>query len=131
MLVINQIADNVLEALIPAAKIYLSKKLRALEKTKKDFTDQQAAVLYQKELETYTDTYYDYLEMFNQFGYSFLFVSVFPLAPLIALVNSCLEIRIDAIKFCFLTKRPFQRSAKAVNNSWIVTMSLAIYQNRF
>lgn len=120
MLVINQIFDTIFETCIPAAKILLSKKLKTLEKIRKDLTVEQATILYQKELETYVDTYYDYLTMFIQFGYSFLFVSIFPLAPLIALINSFIELRVDAIKFCYLTKRPYQRSAKSVNNSWMV-----------
>ncbi|XP_004428978.1 PREDICTED: anoctamin-6 [Ceratotherium simum simum] len=42
--------------------------------------------------------FYEYLEMIIQFGFVTLFVASFPLAPLLALVNNILEIRVDAWK---------------------------------
>ncbi|XP_056429958.1 anoctamin-6 isoform X2 [Hyla sarda] len=42
--------------------------------------------------------FYEYLEMVIQFGFVTLFVASFPLAPLLALVNNLLEIRVDAWK---------------------------------
>ncbi|TKS70194.1 Anoctamin-5 Gnathodiaphyseal dysplasia 1 protein [Collichthys lucidus] len=43
--------------------------------------------------------FYEYLEMVVQFGFITLFVASFPLAPLLALFNNILEIRVDAWKF--------------------------------
>ena len=40
----------------------------------------------------------EYLELAIQYGFITLFVGAFPLAPLFALVNNALEIRLDAIK---------------------------------
>ena len=40
----------------------------------------------------------EYLELVIQFGFVTLFVASFPLAPLVALINNILEIRVDAHK---------------------------------
>ncbi|XP_075693113.1 anoctamin-3 isoform X2 [Rhinoderma darwinii] len=41
----------------------------------------------------------EYLEMVIQFGFTTIFVAAFPLAPLLALLNNIIEIRLDAYKF--------------------------------
>ena len=41
-----------------------------------------------------------------QFGFVTLFVSAFPIAPLFALINNILEIRLDAYKFLVILQRP-------------------------
>ena len=41
-----------------------------------------------------------------QFGFITIFVAAFPLAPLFALLNNWLEIRLDAHKFIRETRRP-------------------------
>ncbi len=40
----------------------------------------------------------DYLEMVIQYGFITMFVGAFPLAPLFALINNIIEIRVDAFK---------------------------------
>jgi anoctamin-10 len=57
-------------------------------------------------------TYDDYLEMFIQFGYVFLFSSVYPMAAFWAVINNVLEIRADAFKLCRLYQRPVARRVK-------------------
>jgi len=41
-----------------------------------------------------------------QFGFVTIFVSAFPLAPLFALLNNIIEVRLDAYKFVAMWKRP-------------------------
>ena len=41
-----------------------------------------------------------------QFGFITIFVAAFPLAPLFALLNNWVEIRLDAQKFLCETRRP-------------------------
>lgn len=50
--------------------------------------------------------FYEYLELVIQFGFVTIFVSAFPLAPLLALVNNVFEIRLDAQKMLYTLKRP-------------------------
>lgn len=47
-----------------------------------------------------------------QFGFVTLFVSAFPLAPLFALINNLLEVRLDAYKFVVATRRPLPERAR-------------------
>ena len=62
----------------------------------------------------------DYLEMFLQFGYVFLFSSAFPLAALWALINNVTEIRSDAFKMVKVFQRPFAESAASIG-AWQVS----------
>ncbi|XP_023812053.1 anoctamin-7 isoform X3 [Oryzias latipes] len=48
----------------------------------------------------------EYLEMVLQFGFITIFVAAFPLAPLFALLNNWVEIRLDAHKFVCEYRRP-------------------------
>ncbi|BFZ12991.1 hypothetical protein BsWGS_16030 [Bradybaena similaris] len=56
----------------------------------------------------------EYLELYIQFGYVYLFSSAFPLAPLWALINNIIEIRSDAFKFCRVFQRPFPEMASSI-----------------
>lgn len=58
--------------------------------------------------------FYEYLEMVIQFGFITLFVASFPLAPLLALFNNILEIRVDAWKFTTQFKRPMASKARNI-----------------
>ncbi|XP_021939125.1 anoctamin-10 isoform X2 [Zootermopsis nevadensis] len=64
------------------------------------------------EMEDYEGTYDDYLEMFIQFGYVFLFSSVYPMAAFWAVANNIMEIRADAFKLCRLYRRPVAKRVK-------------------
>ncbi|KAM8971228.1 anoctamin-3 [Sarcophilus harrisii] len=55
----------------------------------------------------------EYLEMVLQFGFVTIFVAAFPLAPLLALMNNIIEIRLDAYKFVTQWRRPLP--ARATN----------------
>ncbi|KAK3580685.1 hypothetical protein CHS0354_017968 [Potamilus streckersoni] len=58
--------------------------------------------------------FYEYLEMVIQYGFVTIFVAAFPLAPLFALINNIIEIRIDAYKFVTMWKRPFAARAQDI-----------------
>lgn len=49
-----------------------------------------------------------------QFGMVTLFVASFPLAPLFALLNNVIEIRLDAKKFVMELRRPIAAKAKDI-----------------
>ncbi|CAG9854829.1 unnamed protein product [Phyllotreta striolata] len=66
------------------------------------------------DMEEYEGTYDDYLELFIQFGYVFLFSSVYPLAALWAVLNNLVEIRADAFKLCKIYRRPMCRKVKDI-----------------
>ncbi|XP_058637347.1 anoctamin-1a isoform X5 [Onychostoma macrolepis] len=56
----------------------------------------------------------EYMEMIIQFGMVTLFVASFPLAPLFALLNNVIEIRLDAKKFVTELRRPIAARAKDI-----------------
>jgi len=82
--------------------------------------------------EPYDDPYDDYLELFIQFGYVFLFSSVYPMAAFWALMNNILEIRSDAFKLCCVYQRPMSRRVKdtgAWQRSFQALCALAVMTN--
>ncbi|XP_034024589.1 anoctamin-7 [Thalassophryne amazonica] len=56
----------------------------------------------------------EYLEMVLQFGFITIFVAACPLAPLFALVNNWIEIRLDAQKFVAEYRRPVVERAQDI-----------------
>ncbi|XP_072922333.1 anoctamin-2-like isoform X3 [Hemitrygon akajei] len=65
-------------------------------------------------LEHFTGLTPEYMEMIVQFGFVTLFVASFPLAPLFALLNNIIEIRLDAKKFVTELRRPNAERAKDI-----------------
>lgn len=51
-----------------------------------------------------------------QFGFTTIFVAAFPLAPLLALLNNIIEIRLDAYKFVTQWRRPLPSQAKDIGD---------------
>ncbi|KAM3870564.1 anoctamin-5 [Diretmus argenteus] len=58
--------------------------------------------------------FHEYLEMVIQFGFITLFVASFPLAPLLALFNNIIEIKVDAWKFTTQFRRPVAAKAHSI-----------------
>ncbi|KAM7414737.1 hypothetical protein PAMA_019510 [Pampus argenteus] len=58
--------------------------------------------------------FYEYLEMVIQFGFITLFVASFPLAPLLALINNIIEVRVDAWKLTTQFRRPVASKAHSI-----------------
>ncbi|KAM9733780.1 LOW QUALITY PROTEIN: anoctamin-7 [Menidia menidia] len=56
----------------------------------------------------------EYLEMVLQFGFITVFVAACPLAPLFALVNNWLEVRLDALKLVTEFRRPVVERAQDI-----------------
>lgn len=54
----------------------------------------------------------EYLDVVIQFGFVTLFVTAFPLAPVFALINSLLEVRVDAYNFVVAMRRPLPERAR-------------------
>jgi len=60
----------------------------------------------------FTDVFEYFLAI--QFGFVTMFVAAFPLAPLFALINNILELRIDAINFVVNFRRPVAERAQGI-----------------
>ncbi|XP_014377322.1 anoctamin-6 isoform X1 [Alligator sinensis] len=70
--------------------------------------------------------FYEYLEMVIQFGFVTLFVASFPLAPLLALINNLLEIRIDAWKITTQFRRMVPQKAQDIGAWQPIMQGMAI-----
>ncbi|XP_019934200.2 anoctamin-5 isoform X2 [Paralichthys olivaceus] len=78
--------------------------------------------------------FYEYLEMVIQFGFITLFVASFPLAPLLALINNIIEVRVDAWKLTTQYRRPVAAKAHSIG-AWEEILSgiavLSVVTNAF
>lgn len=63
---------------------------------------------------THSSLYFEYLEMVLQFGFVTLFGLAFPLAPLLALLNNVIEMRLDAYKMLKFFKRPVAQRVRNI-----------------
>lgn len=72
------------------------------------------------DMDSYEETFDDYLEMFVQFGYVVLFSSVYPISALWAVLNNIVEIRADAFKLCKVYQRPMGKRVKDIG-AWQVS----------
>lgn len=74
-------------------------------------------------LSEYGSTFDDFNEMVIQYGYVALFAPAYSLAPLLALINNIIEIRVDAINLCYTTQRP-QLKGQADIGSWYTVLNI-------
>ncbi|XP_060568462.1 anoctamin-10-like isoform X2 [Ruditapes philippinarum] len=126
LLITTQIVGQIQESILPF--LLHSRRAKKLDKAMKKFDevqkvefsngeigeDLQKQTSVESTMDVYEGTLNDYLEMFLQFGYVFLFSSVFPLAAVWALLNNVTEIRSDAFKMCRVFQRPFAESASNI-----------------
>ncbi|XP_064423074.1 anoctamin-9 [Latimeria chalumnae] len=56
----------------------------------------------------------EFLEMVIQYSFTTIFVAAFPLAPLLALINNAIEIRLDAFKMVRLQRRMVPKKANDI-----------------
>ncbi|XP_061639014.1 anoctamin-7 isoform X1 [Phyllopteryx taeniolatus] len=68
----------------------------------------------------------EYLEMVIQFGFITIFVAACPLAPLFALINNWVEIRLDAQKFVTEYRRPVVERAQDIG-IWLDVLQFIAY----
>ncbi|KAK9510462.1 hypothetical protein O3M35_005246 [Rhynocoris fuscipes] len=140
LLIILQALNNVQEAILPLLLKHCYHKMNNKIPLKKETPDRRGSIFQLKQygrlielvgvkeldpndsriqqaitegsMEKYEDPYDDYLELFVQFGYVFLFSSVYPMAAFWAFLNNFLEIRSDAFKLCCVNQRPMSRKVK-------------------
>ncbi|XP_030917665.1 anoctamin-2 [Geospiza fortis] len=103
------IQNNLFEIGIPKLK-KLFRKLKDEKTEVKEMDTNQSKHPQQWDLdyilEPFTGLTPEYMEMIIQFGFVTLFVASFPLAPVFALLNNIIEVRLDAKKFVTELRRP-------------------------
>lgn len=68
----------------------------------------------------------EYIEIGIQFALVTLFVNMFPLAPLLALVSNLVELRLDARKYIKFCRRPLTRRVRDIG-AWMDILQLLSY----
>ncbi|NXG93037.1 ANO7 protein, partial [Stercorarius parasiticus] len=134
----KQIINNVQEVAIPKLKCWWHKhKLLSGKKTGKEGESvlvEQAPWVMDYQLLVFEGLFDEYLEMVLQFGFITIFVAACPLAPLFALLNNWVEIRLDAHKFICDYRRPVAERAQGIG-IWFSILEaithLAVISNAF
>ncbi|XP_078281128.1 anoctamin-7 [Rhinoraja longicauda] len=109
----KQIINNIQEFVIPKLKAWWQKRRVAIIRGSqicqepKHWEDDY-------ELIASEGLFDEYLEMVLQFGFITIFVAAFPLAPLFAMLNNWVEIRLDAQKFVCEYRRPVAERAQNI-----------------
>ncbi|XP_058849235.1 anoctamin-7 isoform X1 [Acipenser ruthenus] len=109
----KQIINNIQEFVVPKVKAWLQKRqIRAVRGSRISQEPKRWEEDY--ELIECEGLFEEYLEMVLQFGFITIFVAAFPLAPLFALLNNWVEIRLDAQKFVCEYRRPVAERAQDI-----------------
>jgi anoctamin-7 len=124
----KQIINNAQEIFVPKMKGWWQKKQLKLSKKHKTRWEEDYQLINSEGL------FQEYLEMVLQFGFITIFVAAFPLAPLFALLNNWVEIRLDAQKFVCETRRIVAERAENIG-IWFKILDmlahLAVISNAF
>uniref|UniRef100_A0AAQ6AMD0 Anoctamin n=1 Tax=Amphiprion ocellaris TaxID=80972 RepID=A0AAQ6AMD0_AMPOC len=116
----KQLINNIQEFFLLKVKSWWQK--RKLNHQKKE-EDEEEVHNYQEEVPQWEADYQlqvcgglfdEYLETVLQFGFITIFVAACPLAPLFALINNWVEIRLDAHKFVTEYRRPVAERAQDI-----------------
>ncbi|KAM9279352.1 anoctamin-7 isoform 3-T3 [Morus bassanus] len=134
----KQIINNVQELAIPKLKCWWHKhKLLSTKKVGEEGESvlvEQAPWVMDHQLLVFEGLFDEYLEMVLQFGFITIFVAACPLAPLFALLNNWVEIRLDAHKFVCDYRRPVAERAEGIG-IWFSILEaithLAVISNAF
>ncbi|KAG0017564.1 Anoctamin-7 [Podila clonocystis] len=127
----KQFVNQFQELAIPQLQKYWNRKNELAEKAKlvgkyKDKKNFIKPPQWAKDdiLPTYNPQMFEeYRELVIQFGFCTLFVTAFPIAPIFALLNNVLEIRVDAYKLLTQHRRPIAQAAQDIG-SWGYILAL-------
>ncbi|XP_064143448.1 anoctamin-7 [Loxodonta africana] len=131
----KQIINNVQEILVPKLQGWWQRfRLHSKRKAGASAEADQAPWEADYVLLPFEGLFDEYLEMVLQFGFVTIFVAACPLAPLFALLNNWVEIRLDARKFVCERRRPVAERAQDIG-IWFHILAaitqLAVISNAF
>ncbi|XP_070345295.1 anoctamin-7 isoform X7 [Equus asinus] len=132
----KQIINNVQEILIPKLKGWWQKVRLRSRKRQAGAAMAAGRAPWEADYELLPceGLFDEYLEMVLQFGFVTIFVAACPLAPLFALLNNWVEIRLDARKFVSESRRPVAERAQDIG-IWFHILAglkhLAVISNAF
>ncbi|KAI4901365.1 hypothetical protein NFI96_014160 [Prochilodus magdalenae] len=132
----KQVINNIQEFVFPKIKAWWNKRKIHPAHRESGANDQEGVSPWEMDYELLVceGLFDEYLEMVLQFGFITIFVAACPLAPLFALVNNWVEIRLDAQKFVCEYRRPVAERAQDIG-IWFsilqVITYLAVISNAF
>ncbi|XP_031159665.1 anoctamin-7 isoform X3 [Sander lucioperca] len=131
----KQLINNIYEFIVPKLKSWCQKrKMRLKEEEEREEEEKVSPWEEDYQLLLCEGLFSEYMEMVIQFGFVTIFVAACPLAPLFALVNNWVEIRLDAQKFVTEYRRPVAERAQDIG-IWFPIMQLithlAVLANAF
>ncbi|KAE8294835.1 Anoctamin-7 New gene expressed in prostate-like protein Transmembrane protein 16G [Larimichthys crocea] len=140
----KQLINNIQEFIIPKLKSWwqkrkISPRLKEVKKEKgeeaqKEDKEEVSPWEADYQLLVCEGLFSEYLEMVIQFGFITIFVAACPLAPLFALINNWVEIRLDAQKFVSEYRRPVVERAQGIG-IWFSILQfithIAVFSNAF
>jgi hypothetical protein len=85
-----------------------------IRKLQKKYLEQAGSRVWEEAALKKYATYDDYTILLVQFGYVACFSMVFPLAPLLSLGNTLVQIRMDAFKLCQTRQRPIAEKSGSI-----------------
>ncbi|GAB5576161.1 anoctamin-4 isoform X4 [Prionailurus iriomotensis] len=112
----KQIINNAQEILVPKLQGWWQKFRLRSKKRKAGASEAVGQAPWEADYELLPceGLFDEYLEMVLQFGFVTIFVAACPLAPLFALLNNWVEIRLDARKFVCEHRRPVAERAQDI-----------------
>uniref|UniRef100_A0AAR2IQU6 Anoctamin n=1 Tax=Pygocentrus nattereri TaxID=42514 RepID=A0AAR2IQU6_PYGNA len=124
----KQIINNVQEFIFPKMKTWWHKRKFNLAHREKGANEQDNVSPWETDYELLVceGLFDEYLEMVLQFGFITIFVAACPLAPLFALVNNWVEVRLDAQKFVCEYRRPVAERAQDIG-IWFTILQVITY----
>lgn len=129
----KQMINNAQELIVPKIKGFIQKWKRGSTRKKGEIVERPQ---WEEDFDLIESEglFAEYLEMVLQFGFITIFVAAFPLAPLFALLNNWIEIRLDASKFVSETRRPVAERCEDIG-VWFTILDalaqLAVISNAF
>ncbi|XP_067851723.1 anoctamin-7-like isoform X2 [Heptranchias perlo] len=129
----KQLINNVQEFVIPKLKHWWQKQ-KLMGTVKEESISEHHPWEKDYELLVCEGLFDEYLEMVLQFGFITIFVAACPLAPLFALLNNWIEIRLDANKFVCEYRRPVVERTQEIGiwfNILEAITTIAVISNAF
>ncbi|XP_053362770.1 anoctamin-7 [Clarias gariepinus] len=124
----KQLINNVQEFVLPKLRAWWQKRKLHPAHKEKGANDEDSMAPWETDysLLVCEGLFDEYLEMVLQFGFITIFVAACPLAPVFALVNNWVEVRLDAQKFVCEYRRPVAQRAQDIG-IWFAILEVITY----
>ncbi|KAM9813117.1 anoctamin-7 isoform X2 [Syngnathus typhle] len=124
----KQLINNIQEFVFPKLRAWWQKRKRSAKEPEEQGGAERGLCPWEVDYQLLLceGLFSEYLEMVIQFGFITIFVAACPLAPLFALINNWVEIRLDAQKFVTEYRRPVVERAQDIG-IWLDILQFIAY----